>query len=436
MYLNKFKYFTYLLTALMASVTLSGCILEEDTNLCEQPGNEPPSDVVIRFSIASNRNLDTRAADLDGQQPGSLPEDYIDVKSFQFLLFDADQKFLQYLNPAVTADSSNSGEYIAVANFSEPYFTNAADGSNLTFYIMALANGSYMGASWVAAARGETTIEDLCGASQNSVLTALPDPEQLLNANNGGTQKFPMSGLQNFTVAKNDLKASTSENPVDLSDATNGRTLNMLRALTKIEVIDHVNYVGGFTDVVKDEPDRIASVEIYGFFNRGNQLPLYSQWMRGDVTLPETQQVVGPSIPANTLYSNPPEFKPSAADIIWTADNKKAVTFAYDSFATEERDDKAPVYSAYLYEYNFTEGIVQQPFMQLTTKGNVETSARTIPFRLGEYKDGIFSDTYYTTLLRNHIYRFEITGITPEGDLKLIVRLVPWLAADVNVDYN
>lgn len=422
------KYTRGLLAALLASLTLTGCVY--DDGVCPdvpEPGQREP-DVCISFKVVTNRDMRTRAADLDGDQQGSAPEDYIDVRNMQFLLFDSDQKFLRFLNPTVT--EGQNGEYTVTDSFEDPYFETSA-GSDIMFYIMSLANGYSMGGVWAGATRGVTSVSDLCGASQNTVLTAKPDPSMLMIANQDSevVQRFPMAGLQHFTVAVTDLKASTKDAPVDLSAGTSGRTLHMLRALAKIEIIDKANYTGGYTETVANEAVRIDKVELDGFFSRGSQLPAYSQWMRGDVTLPETQQVIAPSIPRTCSYMNPPAFNESN-DLIGAVPGNVVIEFVRDDYAQSLRADKAPVFSGYVYEYaDPSDGITitQPPYIRVTTRGDgSDGSSLVLPFRLGEYENGVYKEKC-AQLLRNHIYRYEVTRVNTSGQLT-----VNWTVCDMD----
>lgn len=408
--------------ALLGAMSFAGCV--SDNYDC--PPDEPdpvvkPGGVSIRFDVISNQDKRSRAADIEGDMPGSAPEDYIDISSMQFLLFDSNERFLQFLRPVVTADGA-SGEYTALATFEEPYFEQAADGTSLTFFIMALANGNSMGAPWAGAERGATTVEQLCNARQNTLLTARPVPSSLMSAPYIDiAQKFPMAGLQHFTVSVSELKASTEESPVDLSAGAQGRTLNMLRALAKIEVIDKANYIGTYDEnVVGNDPCRIDKAEVVGFFNRGNQLPLYTQWMRGDVTLPETQQVIAPSVPLNCGYLNPPAFSSDNDQIAGSITQEMTIDMAYDSDAQNVRQYKEPVWSAYVYEFsNPAAGITvtQNPYIRITTAGDGTTgSSLVLPFRMGTYSEGAYQAPL-NEILRNHIYRYEITKINTDGSL-------------------
>ncbi len=409
--------------ALLGAMSFAGCV--SDNYDC--PPDEPdpvvkPGGVSIRFDVISNQDKRSRAADIEGDMPGSAPEDYIDISSMQFLLFDSEERFLQFLRPVVTADGA-SGEYTALATFEEPYF-EAADGTSLTFFIMALANGNSMGAPWAGAERGATTVEQLCNASQNTLLTAKPLPSSLMSAPYIDiAQKFPMAGLQHFTVSVSELKASTEESPVDLSAGAQGRTLNMLRALAKIEVIDKANYIGKYDEaVVGSDPSRIDKAEIVGFFNSGNQLPLYSQWMRGDVTRPETQQVVAPSVPRNCGYLNPPAFSSDNGLITGSITNEMTIEMIPDGDAQNARtDDNAPVWSVYVYEFsNPAAGITvtQNPYIRITTQGDgTDGSSMVLPFRMGTYDSGVYKEPL-NEILRNHIYRYVITKINTDGSLE------------------
>lgn len=431
--LNIIKRFsTVAIAASLLIPSLTGCIGENSVCPGDIDAGDSKGGVNIKFAIASNHGSRSRAADLDGTQQGTPPEDYIDVSDMQFMLFDSEQRFLRFLNPIV---SEQTDGYIATASFEEPTFT-AATAGDIQFYILALANGKSMGSTWVGAERGSTTIADVCASAQNSTLTASPVAWQLLGEGSpAARQRFPMAGLQNFTVAVSALKASTEAAPVDLSAGSAGRVLNMLRALAKIEVIDKVNYVGTYDESLAGLPIRLDKVEINGYFTRGNQIPLYSQWSR-NVTLPETQQVVSPSIPRSCSYVNPPFFDPNRVD---GAFDGTILDFEYDSRATAARSDKAPVFSAYVYEFcNPSEGIVitQPPYIRITTKGDGSSgSSRILSFRLGKYTAGVSDGDYLPEILRNHIYRYEVQGIN-EFSAEITLNVADWESEETIWDYS
>lgn len=428
------RYFTGIVAAIAAAVSLVSCVGDSNKLCPDEPDPDVrPVGVSMRFDISSGRGSVSRAADIEGEMPGTSAEDDIDTRKMQFLLFDNEQRFLQNLTPEVTAEKE-SGRYTALVTFKEPYIEQATSG-NVTFYIMALANGSYMGASWAGATREITTIADLCAARQNTVLTVKPN---FFNLTNSGpySQKFPMAGLQHFTVSVEALKASTYEKPVDLSAGTSGRMLNMLRALAKIEVIDKVNYEGDYEEKYENEPWRIDKAELVGYTASGNQLPLYSQWSR-NVDRPETQQVVASSVPAGARYIEPPVFSADNDDLVNFVNGNMLTDMFYDYEATIARADKAPVNSVYIYEFSnpSTESAtVQSPFVRITTLGdpNSPGSSVVLPFRLGEYEDGKCVSEL-NEILRNHIYRYEVTQINLDGTYSLNWEVVPMSTVEITI---
>lgn len=430
------RYFTGVVAAISAAVSLVSCVGDSNKLCPDEPDPDVrPVGVSIRFDISSGQSSLSRAADIEAEKPGTSAEDYIDTGKMQFLLFDDEQRFLQNLTPEVAAEKE-SGQYSALVTFKEPYIEQATSG-NVTFYIMALANGSYMGGSWAGAIREKTTIADLCAARQNTVLTVKPNFFYLTNSGLRDSQRFPMAGLQHFTVSVEALKASTYEKPVDLSAGTGGRTLNMLRALAKIEVIDKVNYEGDYIEEqYENDPRRIDKAELVGYTASGNQLPLYSQWAR-NVERPETQQVVAPSIPSGAGYIEPPVFSADNDDLVNFVNRSMLTDMYYDYDATMARADKAPVNSVYIYEFSnsSTESVtVQSPFVRITTLGdpNSPGSSVVLPFRLGEYEDGKCVREL-NEILRNHIYRYEVTQINIDGTYSLNWEVVPMSTVDITI---
>ena len=95
-----------------------------------------------------------------------------------------------------------------------------------------------------------------------------------------------------------------------------------------------------------------------------------------------------------------------------------------DKFASSLRQDKCPVFSCYVYEYSKTSSqliglpATQQPYFIVTTRGysidgQVVSQSRVVPVRMADYNASNGSPTSENNLaglMRNHIYRFEISG--------------------------
>ena len=113
--------------------------------------------------------------------------------------------------------------------------------------------------------------------------------------------------------------------------------------------------------------------------------------------------------------------------------------FEYDQRATQEREDKCPVYSCYVYEFNSNRlnyGTMQRPYCLVTTAGGtldgVTYQPITMPMRITQYLGETATEP--SILLRNHIYRFEIVGL--HQDIQVNWTVCPMTNIPVNIDFN
>ena len=288
--------------------------------------------------------------------------------------------------------------YEVTAKLYDSYFTSNID-SRIDLYILVLANYSDWGISIPAAERGVTTLKEFF--KSNDLLPTLQDRQpstyQLLKADKADAwQRFPMAGLQKVTLEGTKLAQSSKADPYSLPN-----NINMLRALAKIEIIDKINVPDG--DVWNETEDntgamgalRIHKAELLGVVDRGSLLPGYDQWV--NINGEETQQVSQPSVPKSAKYIKPLLFdKENTSGVIPLGRN---IEFEEDNAARQAREDKCPVFSAYVFEYSklLEEDPGYQPYVRLTTRGGksedadgkTESYESTIfPMRLAEYTDG------------------------------------------------
>lgn len=419
---------------------LSACVADDSP--C--PDDSPRNPFLIKFQIMSAADSGTRAADLDGELEGAGYENYLNVDDIRYLIFDSDRKFVADISTKATTVNSNPEFtlYDVVAEVDAPYFKEHIN-TTLDFYILALANYSGWGITIPTLAEGD----DMEALFTNGlVATVIPDSGKLRLAVQAEADKqyFPMAGLQRFTFAGNMLETSWEELPYDISAGT-GKTLNLLRALAKIEVIDKINVADGAEfDAEAERPIKIGSATLNGFVSRGRLLPAMAQWDRNATF--ETQQVAAPSIPGQTtaeFYSLPPSL--NADNSIAPADGLTGYTMAltYDAAATAKREDKCPVYSCYVFEYSKT-GIAatQQTYLTVDipeyidpNTGTTIVEAATYPLRIAQYTNGYAtSANNLDVLMRNHIYRFEITGISTTLRVRWTVCQMDKASAEI--EYN
>lgn len=399
------------------------------------PGNPEPmpeeENIYLRFTIMTRNQGQSRAADIDGDYTGSGAENYIDVTDIQYLLFDADGNYLYNVTPMTRtlAADDNYTVYDVTARLYHYYFTRNIDNPQIGFYILVLANLDGWGITLPDTEPGTSLQQYFTLTSCLPTEGTLPDAAALMNVareSAGNTQRFPMAGLQYFSVSTDKLKASTATDPYNISDvADGGKDINLLRSLSKIEVIDKIGipddavFNPATDDTGVNRVLRIGSVAVNGIMDRGTLLPSFTEWVNANAS--ETQQVDNPTQPASARYIAPAPFadgKEPGAEIA-----ASSLSFVHDPIATEARDDKCPVYSAYLFEYSKT-GIGQslQPYMRVTTKGGTETrpdnttvthAPVTYYLRMAQYTGGhATSADNLPALLRNHIYRFEVTALS------------------------
>ncbi len=401
----------------------------------------------MSFTIVTKNVPGSRAADIVGDQIGTIPENYLDVNDVRMLLFDKDQNFLSDFTPkaSVVVRNADFTIYDVRAKLDDPYFVDKINENGtepIEFYILVLANYSNWGISLPPLQTGLAMTDMFASAT---TMTILPDSEKLLNAvtDPENRQLFPMAGLQRFSINGINLLGTTESTPFNISNATDGKEVNLLRSLTKIEVIDKVNIGDNevFTEDDKDNPLRIEKVELDGYMTRGTLIPEMGQWNRNATF--ETQQVIAPTVPNLAEYMLPPVLNindpnnPFGPNNGFTGYN---VNLVYDERATMLREDKCPVYSGYVFEYSQAALVgvdtTQQPYMRVTTKGSDSEEepmeSLLLPLRLADYSENPPVNVPF--LLRNHIYRYEIVGI--HQDIRINWTVCPMDNATINIGFN
>ena len=448
--LNSIKILTCAL-CLSALTGLGSCI--DDRSECpnSNDGNETvnPAEVCLKLRLSANMRGSRADHDSETEAEGIPAENYINLDDIQLLLFDADREFLQNLNPKGEPVRNADGSVDMILHIQDKYFMDNIGSGGIRFYIMALVNSRSMGAPWLAAWRkgapgpdgnplaNGTTIEELCRQLQSTTMTVKPDTYKLLEAGKPAVtytpQYMPMSGIQVYRVSDAELRGSGEENPFELDTP-----LSLLRALAKIEVIDKINYTGQFTAALDNLPERIQKIELAGYVNSGNLLPLYSQWQGTGVGYPlVTNQLTSPCIPVNALYNNPPKFDKDFSSVIgWESD----MLLDFERNGNRETDN-APVFSCYVYEFlnpapGTTVNVTQPPYLNITIKGSEGSASKIYTMRLANYTDGESTEAdYLTELVRNHIYRYEITALE-NFKANLTLTVMDWEAETITWQYT
>lgn len=416
--------------------------------------------VRFSFTIVTKTVQPSRAADLTGDEIGAVAENFLDVDDVRCIIFDKEQKLVSDVTAKSTVKVKNDDFtlYELTAHLEEPFFVNSPT-DLLDFYILVLANYSDWGINLPQLSEG-ADLSSFFNAA-DVTLTDLASNEALLNAATDSDERrfFPMAGLQHFVVNRLNLYNTTENIPYDLSNKqAGGKDINMLRALAKIEIVDCINIDltsgKGFTEEDLSDPERISAVQLRGQFNQGSLLPSFNQWDRNSTL--ETQQVNDASVPASATYLFPPVL---SAENVYTettyarAGNSRG--FVYDAVATARREDKCPVYSCYVFEYSQVIAEVQindagipnavqsppftrYPYVLIWTQGAEATEERPeikplrLPMRLVDF--AVTPAPPVMSLMRNHIYRYEIVGI--HQDIRVNWTVCPMSEATIDITYN
>lgn len=437
----------FLLLGMIA--VMSSCRNED-----ESPYEETTENVFeIRFNICTT-NRPTRADNHtdDTEQEGSASENFLNVHDMQYFIFDSDSNYICDVSAEARTLAMDISYtiYEVTARINDPYFIEHMD-DWVDFYIVALANTSDWGITIPVLTVGDP-ISKLF--EDGLVMTTLPESDKLQASSTysiDNCQYFPMAGIQHFRVQGSMLKLAQGV-PFDLTIAT-GKSLDLLRGFAKIEVVDKINIPEGgvFDDNIDaNSPLRIKEISLFGFMTQGFLLPVESDWRDPRSEL-FTMQVDSPRVPSvvsvNELYRLPPILNEDLT--IGTDEGLQTpytMQFTFDPIATARREDHCPVYSCYVFEYSrqllMEANIPESQFPYLSVKirggateatgGATDQSPITYYMRLGNYTNGNSSRAnQISSLVRNHIYQFEITGLGDELNLNWHICEMDKATADI-----
>ena len=434
---NLYKSISFLLMALM--LPLCGCI--NDDSLCGGDEEDKDSEgIAIEFALTTSLPAKggTRAliAPTGTPENGSLAENYLDLDNLTFLLFDDKQELLQVISPYVEPEDRNSYIRYRVTAFISDYYFLHATTEQLTFTIVVLGNYQDLSPERFGFAKG-MKLADLFDQSKVGTF-AMPIRNNWDNSwipsivpgENGQQRGFiPMAGMQTFTVDVSDLQKSNSGNPLVISTDENGKDINMLRALAKIEIVDKIGFINGTQPDIENR-SWIEKAELIGHSTRGSIFPALAQWNQPGNPF-ETQYVQSVSIPSDNTYIG------AQPTNDFSTDNAAAnANFFLDAAASALREnDNCRVLSCYLTEYDpANRGTAYPMWMRLTVHGPGTANGSSTLYRLepAPYVDNAPGNLL--PILRNNIYRYEITGIGTELDLTLIVD--DWDLHETNWEYS
>lgn len=439
--------------ALLALALLAqGCVADNDDDCPAPPA--PENNITLQFMVVTpspaGRSAVSRADNCVDDEQGTAAENYINTADMQFFLFDADRKLLRTFRPEITSkDNTLYTWYELKAMFNEPYFDEAVKSGqeNVSFYILVTANTSGLGGQYFGVVPGTTTIDDM--AQQLRTFNCPDRADEYYISTEwrpdiDAKQFIPMSGLQQFTVSTADLVASTYEDPVNLSPSQE-KEIPMLRAMAKIEVIDHLEFAEGEEYDANISRMMIEKVELCGFNSTGTILP----WMgtasgNTGYNLPQwtdvSINVVNPTIPGNNPYIGPNPFTPAGYAAIG---NNQIITFygtVYDIGNKPIGATGFPTFTAYIPEYSLAAigNDKEKPYIVVTltnSKGDIQGESPIKQLKLVRYIDGAPQDNQpIEEMLRNHIYRYQVNSAdNPENIISVGYTVCPWYEPTVDI---
>lgn len=459
------------LAAGIACLLMPACVNDDSPCPPEEDGEQ---DIYLQFTVVTHgiSRGESRApqwpTDPDKLQTGTAAENYIDIPGLTFLLFSdgegaGDGTLLRYFTPEVKAvDGTGYQKYTVTANLTHKYFEDHKDDPTVSFRILVLANYNQTQKSivntgttrWSSDPRnfGFGTGMQLSSFFPSDKVGSFAAPSDIwatwapsIDGHNVKTSSFPddngwegfkayipMAGLQSFTVRNVDLRNSSAENPLQLSGADDDKDIYMLRALAKIEVFDHIDAVLDENGKVKSQPaitDRpfIEKAELCGYFTRGSILPPYDNWVKGSDI--QTQYPSATNIPSSAGFSQWHWDTKSLTEEQAKAQLALMDTKTLQFFLDEEESKKygCNVFSCYVVEYNPENSLAKDYMMwirpQIQNKYNPKKSVsrdddvnESISYAIwmtGGTNAGKEDGERYS-LLRNNIYRYEVTGINQE----------------------
>ncbi len=445
------KYFRLCVTAVILAMVVmptGGCI--SDGSDCPDVPDDGKT-LTMQFTVVTRKlpmiQRDSRAIVVpDDTQLGYTDENYLDLASMRFILFDGGGNMLTTFIPdVVPVAAGDYVKYTVKASIAQSYFIES-DEPDIDFYIMVIGNEAAHSPSRLGFVPGM----DFQRLFDPTTVGTFGFPLAKANGNNDSwwepsidnKQYIPMSGLQHFNISRADLINSTEDIPLNLSVAADGsQDINMLRAVAKIEVIDRIDAMGAGKDTTQpDLADRasIDQVELNGCWSRASILPTLANWSLGETI--ETQYVTTPSIPSDALYNEPLSFAelyPVGGSEMNTQNSAAIVNFYYDARATAARADGCRVFSAYVIEYDpdALNGM-ERAWVQVRIKkaGGQAGDEKNPVFemKLSEYNNGIASNQY-VDILRNSIYRYEINRVSTETQLDVRYTVCNWEEESVDI---
>ena len=379
---NRFTY-RLLLILVLAVITAAGSSCVNSNSLCpeDQPGYVEGDNIWFTFKVR-NLSPSSRADDSQGhpEEDALAAENYINIddRDISVLLFANDNGNV-WLMKVLTNDeysverasgADNSSLYNLSFKINRQYFAYAGSG-DAKFSLMVVANmkgtGDYSDPLYnnndhfAYSPQRLAALKLYYGMPDQSATAWLPSVDE--------KRLIPMSGILPCTVSQTALQnSSDAYNPLNLG------TVEMLRAMAKIRILDMT-----YTDA-QNNPDKIAkinSVTITGGNTRGAFLPdVDTRWFNSTVNV-------------ETATELPDWFNTSLTTNFFGPTPQTSVTGHSSSNS----------FYCYMPESTITEGTHDMTFVFNVTDLSGRTRDILLPLR---------NVAGLSQIARNHIYEFEV----------------------------
>ncbi len=293
----------------------------------------------------------------------------------KFLLFSAEGHLLQDISSIARTqnDDTTYSAYTMQATFEEPYFTEGGADDTVSFQIMVLANWPKNAVAQIGLL---TNIDDILASAATYDMAddfwPTFDDKQSVG--------IPMYALRSFRVTRQQLRQSSANYPLVFEGS---ESITLLRAMAKFEVADKI------------EGKKVGSAVVLDWNSRGMLIP--NNFENG-------KQVTAPTYPANPSPR-------SETDERYGRRMRQLDYAAHKGWTTylPEMSLLSPTRSLSITIENYAEG--GKPHYT----GEKRTQRYTVAIPTGEE---------WSHMLRNHIYRIEVTSA--KGGFTFNYTICPW----------
>ena len=405
---------------------LSSCINDiEDCDSVFIPSDEEET-MYLQFRITPELNTGesgTRAVDDDAfdkedhpQEGGIAAENHISFDDMKLYVCNSQTGIIiQELTPENGLENNNVLTFTAKVTASPASLSTS--GNSFGFTIVALANWNSIGGNYPQVTEGLTTLgylEQVAGFTfiQNSNWTPAI-------GNGAGKYGIPMYGKQSYTgISYDDLKGTTMASPLLLYTAGTPskpyhKDINLLRSMAKLEVADRIEKNNtGFP--------KVLNVSVKNYTTSGLYIPTPTAFHNSNGTEVGYNQVFKTSLPENLTMAT------AAKPFGWV--NKYATTPDSNGNDWDQYTDITGWWTTYMPEMNYTTSeAATSPQLEITIQraAGGESEVKTVP--LPQFP------TSLGMIMRNHIYRIEVTMASQETNLTLRYGICPWVTETINI---